>query len=60
MSSFNAVLEKVDDILQVERSYKSGLGAVLPLPSTFTPVCWGRAMSDRKCVRIQIVEKGEN
>ena len=32
MSSFNAFLQKVDAILQVERSYKSGLGAVYPPP----------------------------
>ena len=43
LSSFNAVLEKVDAILQVERSYKSGRGAFLTLPSTCAPVCRGRA-----------------
>ena len=60
MSSFNDVLEKVDDMLQVERSYRSKLGSVLPLPSTCAPVCRGRALSDRKCVRIKIVEEGGN
>ena len=60
MSYFNALFQKVDAILQVERSYKSGLGAVLPPPSTFATVCRGRVMSDRKCVRIKIVEEGEN
>ena len=60
MSSFNAVLVKVDDILQVERSYKSGLGAVLPPPSTFATICRGRALSDPNCVRMKSVEEGEN
>jgi hypothetical protein len=35
MSYFNALFQKVDAILQVERSYKSGLGAVLPPPVDF-------------------------
>ena len=60
MSSFNAFLQKVDAILQVEQSYKSGLGAVLPPPIDFGTICWGRALSDPKCVRMKIVDEGEN
>jgi len=60
MSSFNGFLQKVDAILQVERSYKSGLGAALPSLSTCVYVCRDRAMSDRTCVRLKSVEEGEN